>query len=586
MPRGRPGPAAAKPHSRKKAARRLLSPDEQWAESIVARVLEACHPKQRAFVLDPGRRVSALCARGAGKTTAGLARFVIRMVRTTKARCLFIAQTKDDARELIWDKLQDWVERFGIEATFVESRLECTFTRNGSKLKLVGADDDREVNKLRGKPRHEVGIDETAVFTAKRLSNLVHRAIGPRLGDYGGCLWMVSTPGHVLAGLYYDATRPGSDKHRPWEDRELPEFANWKRWSSHAWSLQDGAPHVEAIAALWAEALEEKEAEDWSDDNPIWMREYLGLWAADDTENIYRYRAHVDGKPWNQWDPFGKQKLEGTLALRAAIAALPCEFKDWLYAIGFDMGSRDPFAANVIAFSPSDPLRRLFHVHCFGRTKMYAKLIAILLIGEEAVEKVLRSERVDYEKPSGGIFDVIGWPVAMVADLASLGEAIIEELANVYGIRIKAAEKKGKHAAIELTNGDFVDGRWKIIKDSPLEDQLTRLQWIVDEFGQVKENKADRNDHSDSIIYIRREIAVLFAGGTIATDKGADDYVDPMGIAPARGVDDDIDAMIAKEQSKSRGRTRSLTGGISAEDEFSSLPSDPFFAEDDHWNEP
>lgn len=552
MPRGSPKRGAAKPWSKKRAEDRERAsaggdpPRNDWAERIVEQVLEACHPKQRAFVLDPGRRISALCARGAGKTTAGLARFVIRMVRTPKARCLFIAQTKDDARELIWDKLQDWVERFGIEATFVESRLTCTFKHNGSTLKLVGADDDREINKLRGKPRHEVGIDETAVFTGKRLSNLVHRAIGPRLGDYGGCLWMVSTPGHQLSGLYYDATRPGSEHHRRWEDRDEPEYKNWKKWSSHAWSLQDGAPFIQAIANLWAEALIEKEANGWSDENPIWRREYLGQWAADDTENIYKYRALVDGAPWNQWDPFGTHKLEGMLALKAAIAKLP-NFKDWLFAIGFDMGSKDPFAANVFAFSPSDPKRELHHVYCFDRKKMYAKLIATLLIGEEAVDKVLRSEQIDYEAPGGGIFGVIGWPVAMVADLAALGEAIVDELGNVYGIRIEAAEKKGKHSAIELSNGDLVDGRFKILKGSPLEEQLERLQWVVDEFGQPRENKGDRNDHTDSMIYIRRKIAVLFAGGVIKTSNDNAGFQDPQGLGePANDDGDEIASRLAK----------------------------------------
>ncbi|MBA2540466.1 MAG: hypothetical protein H0V17_12570 [Deltaproteobacteria bacterium] len=364
-----------------------------------------------------------------------------------------------------------------------------------------------------------VGIDETAAIQTKLLENLVLRAVGPRLGDFNGSLCMVSTPGHILDGMYYEATRPGGTLHRPWSERNDPIFADWKRWSSHHWTLKDGMKTVPAIARLWAEALVEKDANGWSDTNPIWRREYLGEWAADDTTNIYQYQATLeDGTPWNQWDPE---------RLPSGFAKLPDTFSDWLYGYGLDMGSKDPFANNVFALSPSDPKRELWHVYSFGKTKMYAKLIAIHLIGEEAVEKVLRGERVDYDAPGGGCLEVTGWPAAIVADLAALGEAVIDELANVYGIRIEGAEKKGKHATIEGANGDLVDGRIKILKGSELEGQLQQLQWKRDEYGQVKEGKGDRNDHADSFIYIRRKLIAMFATGQVAPETR---YADPMAL--------------------------------------------------------
>jgi hypothetical protein len=43
---------------------------------------------------------------------------------------------------------------------------------------------------------------------------------------------------------------------------------------------------------VWHQALLEKERNQWTDDNPVWKREWLGLWAADDTENVFRYRPH------------------------------------------------------------------------------------------------------------------------------------------------------------------------------------------------------------------------------------------------------------------------------------------------------
>ncbi len=501
MTKPRAPKARAKPHSRTKTAARarvaaaVVDPDKEWADEIVAKVVAACHPKQRAFVLDPGRRVTALCARGAGKTTAGIGRFLIRMVRTPKAKCVYIALTKEDAEELIWEKLKDFVERLGIEASFTESKLKCVLSRNGSQLRLVGADTMKDVDKLRGKPHHEVGVDEAAAMKPALLKSLIQRAIGPRLGDFGGSLWMISTPGSILDGLFFEATSPAgavAGKHRRWEDRAKPEFANWTRWSSHAWSLLDGAKFVAAIARLWDEALVEKDAEKWTDANPIWRREYLGEWAADDTEVVFKYRAHTElGAPWNQWEP------ERTGTMR--IAVLP-DRPDWLYAFGLDMGHSDAFALQVLAASPSDPTRRIYQVYEFERTKMYIREIAKLLIGED----------LDADKPTG-LIGAFGWPAGMVADVTGLGGTILGELQEVYGIAIVAAEQKAKFAAIVMLNGDLLDGRFLVMKESNLEKQMLALQWVANEHGQLSEHKGMPNHSTDAAIYARRLLSALFA---------------------------------------------------------------------------
>lgn len=482
--------------SKADARRAARAHDEAWGNELASKIVEACHPEQRDFVLDPHRRVVACVGRGGGKTTGMRARMVRRMVLTAHAKVVFIATTRIQAEDLVWNGLKDTCERLGIEATFNETKLRCTFKRNGSQVRLVGADDKREIDKLRGQPFHEVIIDEAASYPASLLEALIVRIIGPRLGDYGGCIVMGGTPGHILQGQFYDSTRPGSDRHRPYSEREKPEWQSWKGWSSHAWTLQSAGKRVPAMARLWAEALIEKEANGWSDDHPVWLREFLGLWAADDTENVFKYRPHLpDGTPHNQWDPERVGQMR--------IAKLPPR-DDWHYGIGLDLGHSDPFACCVFAFSPSDASRTLYHVYEFERPKMYARTIAELLIGEE----------LDAEEPEG-LIGQIGWPEAgIVADLAGLGDSLIDELQQVYGIRIVAAEKgaRYKHPAIELFNGDLIDGRIKVLKGSSLETQLMSLQWVTDEFGGLKENKAQANHSSDAAIYVRRAIATLFSG--------------------------------------------------------------------------
>ena len=462
----------------------------EWADKERL-LLSSCHPKQLGFVDDPGRRIVALVARGGGKTTGGRARLVRRMMRTPKAKCLFVATTRQQAEELMWIPLKELLDKLQIEATFNETKLRCTLTRNGAQLRLVGADDKKEIEKLRGLPHHEVGIDEGASFDPTLLDHLVNRIIAPRLGDYGGCLWLIGTPGHQLRGPFYDATRTGSEISRPYDLRESPEFADWQRWSFHRWTLQDGAKTIPAMARLWAEALLNKEANGWSDNNPVWKREYLGQWAADDTESVYRYRAFTDdGALWNQWDPPRDP--------RTGIAALPAEYSDWRYVYGIDCGHGDPMGLVIFAWSPQERILR--QVYGFERRGMYAKTIAELLIGED-----LNHDRL------GGLFGVTGWPDAIVADTAGLGDALLDELQNVYGVRIVAAEKKSKFDNIELFNGDLIDGRIKILAGSALETQLIELQWAEDMYGKIKEDKAQANHSTDAAIYARRAAYHQFA---------------------------------------------------------------------------
>lgn len=524
MPRKKktPGERAA-PHSRKKASRRdraaaVLDEDAEWAAAVGERLLADCHDYQRDAVLDPGRRVSYLVGRGGGKTTTMRVRALRKITSIKRARVIYAATSGPEAERLNWEPLKQLIDQLGLndEFTFNETKLRCTCRRTGGTYQLIGLDDKKEVNKWRGQPFNEVQIDEAASHDRELLTLFIERAVGPRLGERGGCIVLGGTPGHILAGLFYDATRPAGEDHRPYALRDSEEYAGWIKWSSHAWNMIQilALPRAEerypALIANWNEALIEKASKGWTDQNPVWMREYLGLWAADVALAMYQYLArHDDGTPCNMWDPLGDDKLEGVAMLKRAIERLPDEFDDWMFAYGFDMGSRDPFACNVAAFSPSDPRRRYFHVLSFERRKMHAKLIAELLVGAEAVKVVMAG---GVFTDLGGLFGLTGWPVAMVADMAHLGEAVIDELASVYGIRIEAADKNDKYGAVEVVNGDFVDERTLVIKGSILEHQFLTLQWKPDEYGQLKEDKGAANHSADAWVYIRVKIGAMFGG--------------------------------------------------------------------------
>lgn len=448
-------------------------------------LLDMLTPRQLDLVLDDSRRIASLVARGGGKTTAGRARFVRRMMRTPKAECVYVALTRTSAEDLMWSPLKDLAEKLELDAHFNETKLKMTLKKNGSYLQLCGADDKKEIEKLRGRPFHEVGIDEGASHKRELLEHLMFRIVGPRMGDYRGTLWVTGTPGHILSGPFYDITRNGSTISRPYADRHKPEYQNWIKWSLHQWSLQENT----AMPHLWEEALIQKAANEWGEDNPIWRREYLGLWAADDTGYIYRYRKHTDdGLEWNIWVPGKKSKINPF--------GLP-EGHEWFYIFGMDMGWQDPFALVVLAYSPTCKI--LYHVYEYSQRKMLVHQIAKLL---------------------NDLFATIGsYPAGMVADTTKMGGQILAELAEVHGIHVEAAEQKNKNDAIELLNSDMVDGKFKTWEGSNLEEEMLTLQW--DETG-LKENKAQNNHHCDATIYARRKALHQFSDDAPVKPKASE----------------------------------------------------------------
>ncbi len=507
------------------------------AESIAAadvRISATCHPRQRDYVFDPARRVSCLVGRGGGKTTGALLRLLRRMIGTSAANCLFIAATRNSAERLVWRDLKAICEKLRLSGTqFSEASLTLTLP-NGSRLILTGCDDKQDIQRLRGITYHEVVIDETGSIKIDLLDELLTEVIGPRMI---GAISLIGTPGKRLEGIFYDATRPGSDLHRAWTDRDLPQYEDWTLWSSHKWTVMDGAeagvaPMVEFLAI----AVINKKNEGWSDSSPRWRREYLGEWAADNTSNVYVFIPYKeDGSEWNVWEPERDA---------AGFAKPPWEPKDTGYGIGIDVGWKDAFALTVFAFSYTDPRRQLLQVYEVNLPRQYANSIAKIMIGENLSHDSY-----------GGIIGHIGWPDALVGDFAGSGGALLEELRVIYGIAVTPADKalRLKENSVELMNSDLYDGRIRVIKGSKLAEQLASLQWVVDAYGKRTENKAQANDQVDSALYCREALqSLLPSAAAVApeakvTKQGAPRLFDDDEIKPREPEYGNADAMYAEE---------------------------------------
>lgn len=485
---------------------------------VDSRIVASTHPKQCDFVFDQASHISLLTSRGTGKTIAKIFRLIRAMMRGDPvtgggAHCLFVAKNREQARGIVWNEIKELIFRLGWESLTRpdEVRSEITLC-NGSWLKLMGFDERDEIEKPRGITWHEVDVDETGSARRDLLTRLLDEVLGPRLV---GSVVLGGTPGYLLEGLFYDVTRPGSvdedgvPLHRPYADRDLPEFKDWDRWSSHSWSPEDGiAAGIEAIRVLREKQLALKKKNGWSDSNPKWLREGEGQWAKDDTTSVYAYRAHDEaGREFNQWTP-------AIVPSSTRWSRLPPGFdpKTWGHAFVMDVGWKDAFALEAYAWSYTDPSRTMWHIGEFYKTKQSTRAVATLLLGEG----------LSINKP-GGIIGELGWPDFMVADCSGQGDRFVEDMKVEYGLIIKAVDKhpKYKDPAIEIVNADMFEGRIKILKGSALASELVGLQWVIDASGKRLENPNQPNHACDTLLYFRVSVSALLPAVDAATQPNA-----------------------------------------------------------------
>lgn len=528
------------------------------------RIIADAHPWQADAIRDPHELVSMRVGRGGAKTTTERARAIIKLVTLRDQRLGYAATSADQARDLNWAPLIRACDNYGIrsqvtnvvsrppDVTFTDAKMLLTCHRTNSVYKLRGVEDRKDAEKFRGFPQAEFQIDEAGSFPPELLAYLIGDCVQPRIGEAlniryldddgdqievvsGGCVVMGSTPPAQLMGIFFEATKPGGDMHRPYSERAHREAV----WSSHSWTLRqvvelEDSERFPALLALWTAALKRKADNRWGDDNPTWRREYLGEWTADNTTTVFRLDPTR-----NIWRPSGDRMLDGMLMLEQSLRSLPGDIGECHYVVAIDAGgTRDPYACNVFALGAADPMRRMFHVFGVERHGMYARQIAQLLLGQESVSRVMRG---DAPEPFDGVFARIGWPSGIVVDG---DQALIDELANVYGISAVKADRRAdyKFGAIELVNSDLVEGKILVIEGSALHAQMAGLQWRADEYGRLKEHPGQPNHCTDCLIYAHRLVASLYESGhvTPSVPPAASDVATPQRPSLPDPSDDDM----------------------------------------------
>ncbi len=439
--------------------------DAETADALLGELF----PAQRDFVTDRSRRKVALCPRRAGKSYCVLVYALIVALRRARAKVLVLARVRRQVKGVYWDVVQQMCEDFEIQAHFVSTELHVRL-KNGSTILFAGADTAEEIDKYRGQGWDLVIIDECKSYSEGLLDELIEEIIAPALADRDGTLCLIGTPGAIPAGFFWALTtkqaaysKPGTDKVtklrvRAWADRDTVK--NF-RWSLHSWSSRDN----HKMPWIWENQLLEKEENEWADDNPVWLREYLGQWVADSDALVYALHKVLDGRAdWlREGGPHG----------------LP-EGHEWRYLLGVDLGWHDPTAFVVAAWSPTHPV--------------------LHYIWAEKHSELTFADIVTYVRELEARFG--GFDARVVDSGGSSSKTLLESFKRDCGIPFEPARKTEKADHIGLFNSDLIAGKIKLDPFSPLADEMRIAQW-----GNAERTVVDRGyaDHcADAALYIWR----------------------------------------------------------------------------------
>lgn len=263
---------------------------------------------QRDFIDDPARMKAALCSRRAGKTFCCCYYLIRESLSLPEAICVYIGLTRQSAKRLMWTELKRANRHYNLGMHFNNAELMVTFP-NGSQIMLAGANDDADIDKLRGSPYRLVVMDECASF-GPHIESLVTDVIEPSLVDYDGTMALIGTPGASCSGLFYRATT-GID-------------AGYK---THRWTIRDN-PHIPNAQKWLDERIKQR---GWTVDHPVYLREWCGQWVRDENSLVYKFNAE-------------RNVFDGELNP---------DF-DYEFVMGLDLGYNDATAFSIGAFSEDD----------------------------------------------------------------------------------------------------------------------------------------------------------------------------------------------------------------------------------------
>lgn len=467
-------------------------------EDKVRAVSDFMRAHQRLVDEDVAPFVAVLSARQQGKSTGALLLATKRCLAKPRSEWVIIGLTRQSVQRIYWEPLRGMSEAFGLGVKMNEQKLIVTFP-NGSKIYFFGADKIDEIEKLRGSRFHGAIIDECKSYPQATLKTLIEDILGACLKGQAGQLYLIGTPGDVLAGEFFLATTKDPvllEKQKRWSNLPYGEatreavihgkpMALKGIWSFHLWGPKTNDvifpnERTGQSFTMWQAFLAEKEIRGWDDTHPTWRREYLGEWVPGDGRLVYRYRSHV-----HDYDQ--EPTAENVLGLPVA------EPTGWRTCLGIDFGKKDGTAVVIWAWHPHVP----------GLWELYSEKRKPEDWGDEAglrmPVRLIAKWLKDLDKEYGPV-------EVMVGDPAGLASMVIDTLAVDHNVYIEPAEKKEKTDHIELFNDDLDSALIHMRRGSELTAEMLGNKWLEKTIGTEKrvEDPSTPNDLCDAALYAFR----------------------------------------------------------------------------------
>lgn len=433
--------AAIRELSRRERAKRIAAAVVFTLEAIARGVNGMEHVKQLRFMVSLVRRLLLKCSRRAGKTFGIGGRLAHRSVAKPGGNRAYIALTKDQAREIIWEPIwKPLCAKWGLcdNRAHNETRMVTTFP-NGSRVRFTGSDDLRHIATELGAALDEVWIDESQDQSDAVLRALVTKILPPALGAEG-VLGMAGVFPEVQAGYFHEMFESG-------------------KWENHNFSMFDN-PHYANPQQVVDDFLRDNPG--YTLESPLVQRDYYGKSVYDDSATAYGY-----GYERNRYEPTVPAWLTAVEAVLSdwnqpgagvVSAASPLPGID-IFSAAIDPGTRDRVSLQVHGWGTGSPVVQ----HVFDWTSARNAKLRWSQIAD--VGKIVQEQ-----------FGPTYWHYD-----AGSSKNELDVFHRTHGIPvIKAANKSDMPGQVRQVRDLLGTGKYKVMAHSSLEEDYTKARFDPD----------------------------------------------------------------------------------------------------------
>ena len=427
---------------------------------------------QRAFIEDKGRLKVACCSRRAGKSH-GIALALLKAgFEHPNSYPVYINMNRASAKGIIWPALRaiDKTLNLGLRFDNTHGHIHLP---NGSSIMVYGAGSKREMDKMRGLAPPCICLDEAQNMGSEMLY-LLTQVLLPATFDYKAPIMVTGTPSNSRHNPFYKIC------HNEKIDDAIGDFG----WSVHTWTMNDNPyiPDPEEQQAMFREAM------GWNENTPAYLRELCGKWVFDTDKKIFNQREDM------------------------LVSRFPVEdATDWRWLLGVDLGTKDPCAYTVGAYSRA--VGKCYVVESYRKPDL------------STIEAGAEIERLYNRYP----------PFShTVVDSGGQGAAFIKQWKSSHPMIPAKPVDKGKDSVdmgISIINAEIRAGKLFFVEKGcqDLLQELDTLQWDEKAFEVGKRAvKQGMQDHAmDSFRYMSTKVRLGDIGGFVVDDtitKGSPEH--------------------------------------------------------------